>query len=260
MEHLLEYDEYIKSLLKDLPGIIKGIEIVTISEKSSERDLVTEVDQGVEKFLTDKIKEKFPTHTILGEETFIPDTIYDKKNLWVIDPIDGTTNFVKQKNDYCTLISYFEEGEPVLSYIYEVEKDDLYHSMKGHGVYLNNQRLENPENKSLFESLVSTDIRRMYLHKNDLFTKLVEESFGLRSIGTSGLDGSRVLSGRTGAYLNYSGGPWDFAPFYLMAKELDLVFVDLEGNEVSLDSYSGFIICTKKVFEDYKKVLKLQSR
>lgn len=255
MKHLLEYDKYIKSILKELPSIIKGIEIITINHKSSERDLVTEVDEGVEKFLTEKILEKFPDHTILGEETFIPNTIYDRKNLWVIDPIDGTTNFVKQKNDYCTIISYFEDGKPALSYIYEIEKDDLYYSIKGKGVFLNDKKLEKPKNKTLVESLISTDIRRMNLYKNELFGRLVKDSFGLRSVGSSGLDGSRVLSGRTGAYINYSGGPWDFAPFYLMADELDLVFTDLKGNKVSLDEHSEFIVCTKKVFEDVTKII-----
>lgn len=255
MERLKEIDAFVKDLIKNIPGLIAGTRIEKIENKSSERDLVTEADKAVETYLTKKILERFPGHEILGEETYNPDRKYNKGNLWVIDPIDGTTNFVKQRDDYCTIICYFENGNPLLAYIYEIGKDDLYWAVSGDGVYLNDKRLEEPDNKSLRESIVSTDIRRMFRNRNDLFNKMVNESFGMRSVGTSGLDGSRVLSGRFGAYLNYSGGPWDFAPFFLMGQLLDLVFVKLNGDEVSLDGYSDYIICTKKVYEDFRKIM-----
>lgn len=254
MNTIYEKDFFIKSLIKEIPTVINGITISEILEKSNERDLVTEVDKGLEEFLTEKILEKFPDHTILGEETYDPEKEYDKEHLWVIDPIDGTTNFIKQKNDYCTLIAYFEHGEPMLSYIYEVEKDDLYYAIKGEGVFLNDKKLEKPEELPLNQVLVSADIRRMLEFKKDFYIKLVHESFGARSEGSSGLDGSRVISGRTGAYINFKGGPWDFAPFFLMSKELGLKFCLLNGDDISLDYYGRFIICTERAFEDIYKI------
>lgn len=254
MERLKDLDNFIKELIKEIPGLIASIEMGPVENKSGVRDLVTEVDKGVEKFLTTRILEKFPDHEILGEETYDKNKSYDGKNLWVIDPIDGTTNFVKQKNDYCTIISYFENGKPLLSYIYEVEKDDLYWAMAGDGVYLNDQALTSPSDKALKDSLVSTDIRRMNGNRPEFFQALLKESFGMRSVGTSGLDGSRVLTGRFGAYLNYRGGPWDFAPFFLMADLLDLVFVNLQGQKPDMFSYSDYIISTKSLYADFVKI------
>ncbi len=254
MERLKDLDKFIKELIKEIPGLIASIEMGPVENKSGVRDLVTEVDKGVEKFLTEKILEKFPDHEVLGEETYDKNKSYEGKNLWVIDPIDGTTNFVKQKNDYCTIIAYFENEKPMLSYIYEVEKDDLYWAMAGDRVYLNDQALESPRDKALNEALVSTDIRRMNGNRPEFFQALLKESFGMRSVGTSGLDGSRVLTGRFGGYLNYRGGPWDFVPFFLMADLLDLVFVNLQGEKPDMFSYSDYIISTKSVYADFVKI------
>ena len=251
MEHIRGYDKYIQEIIRTIPDVIRGIEIVDIEQKSGERDLVTEVDKGVEEFLRKKILDEFPDHEVMGEETYDTSLEYNTKNLWVIDPIDGTANFVKQRNDFCTIVSYFEDGEPMLTYIYEVTKDDLYHGMSGEGVYLNGEKLPKIENKSLFESMIGTDIRRMYLHMSELFKKIVNESFATRSVGTSGLEGSRVVSGRLGGYINYYGGPWDYSPFFLFAKEMGLVFKTLEGNDLEINSgYSNFILCTEKVYEE----------
>lgn len=259
MEHLREYDKFIKGILKQIPFIEAEVQLnrasegLEIHEKSGERDLVSEADLKIEKFIKESISDRFPNHEILGEESYNPDKNYNMKNLWVIDPIDGTTNYLKQSYDYCTLITYFEDGEAVLAYIYDICKDELFHSIKDNGVYLNEDKLEIPDNKGLSESLISTDIRRMYRERNDLFDRIVEKSFGTRSVGTSGLDGSRVLSGKFGGYLNYTGGPWDYAPFILMAKELDLVLATLEGKELGLEGYTGYILSTKKVFEELIK-------
>ncbi|MFB0972765.1 MAG: inositol monophosphatase family protein, partial [Neofamilia sp.] len=141
-------DKYIQEIIRTIPDVIRGIEIVDIEQKSGERDLVTEVDKGVEEFLRKKILDEFPDHEVMGEETYDTSLEYNTKNLWVIDPIDGTANFVKQRNDFCTIVSYFEDGEPMLTYIYEVTKDDLYHGMSGEGVYLNGEKLPKIENKS----------------------------------------------------------------------------------------------------------------
>lgn len=250
LEYLIEYDKYIKGILKEIPFLISETKLGDILEKSGERDLVTEVDKKVEKYITDKILEKFPDHEVLGEETYDINKKYDDENLWIIDPIDGTTNFIKQSYDYCTIISYFEKGKPQLAYIYDIQKGDLYHCIRGNGVYLNKDKLKKPENKGLKESLISTDIRRMYRERNDLFDRIVEKSFGTRSVGTSGLDGARVLTGKFGGYLNYTGGIWDYAQFILMAEELDLVLMNLEGEKLGIDGYTGYILSTKKVFEE----------
>lgn len=254
MMRLNEIDAFAKGLIQEIPKVIGGIEIKNICHKSGERDSVTEVDQGLERFLTERILERFPDHQVLGEETYDPSKSYDRGHLWVIDPIDGTTNFVKQRNDYCTIICYFEENVPKLAYIYEVEKDHLYSAMENDRVYLNGVPIEKPEDARLKDKLISTDIRRVYENRRDLFHGLIEGSFGMRSVGTSGLDGSRVISGRFGAYLNQSGGPWDYAPFFLMCDLLGLHFSKLNGEEMELEGYSDYIVSTKRAYEDFAEI------
>ncbi len=254
MENLKELDRFIKSSFRKVSKIIDKIEY-KVENKTNERDLVTEVDREMERLITEAIKSRFPDHTILGEETYNPEKDYSSDNLWVIDPIDGTTNFVKQFYDFSTLLAYFENGEPMLSYIYDIKKDELYSAMKGEGVYKNDEKIETPENLGLNETLISVDIRRTYQYMPELFGKLVMEGFGMRSVGGSGLDGIRVIEGRFGAYMNFSGGPWDFAPYYLFCDELGLVFKNLDGETPSLSGYSNYIIATSKVYEDFKKIL-----
>lgn len=250
MQKLKDIDRAVQELLRTLPEVIRSFNIESVEEKTNERDLVTVADRGVEAYLTDRILKLFPDHQILGEESYEPEKDYSADRLWVIDPIDGTTNFVKQGCNFCTLLAYFEDGRPLLSYIYEPMEDRMVHAIADQGVFLNGKAIAKAKNLPMAQSLVSTDIRRMYRNNPDLFDRLVNESFAMRSVGTSGLDGCRVIEGRYGGYINYQGGPWDFAPFFLMAKELDLVFLTLDGREMNLNGYSNFILCNQQFYQD----------
>lgn len=251
MEHLNQYDAYIQEVIKEIPEIIKETSNLNVLTKSSERDLVTEVDKAVERFLTKKINEQWPTHVLLGEETYQKDREYDTANLWVIDPIDGTTNFVKQRDGFCTIISYFESGTPMLTYIYEIQTDTLYHAMKDCGVFVNGQKIESVIDLHAKDALISLDTRRIYLNMPALLEKVIDTAFDIRNHGAAGLESARVISGKLGAFICYSGGPWDYSPLFLLSKELDLVFVTLDGNPLHInDGYSGFVFCTKHVYHE----------
>ncbi len=250
MKDLASIDVWMQDILRTIPHFLEVTDIGEVQEKSNPRDLVTAVDKGLEDYLTQAILEKFPDHNILGEETYVKDKIYDKKDLWVIDPIDGTTNFVKQGDQFCTLVAYFHDGKPLLSYIYEIRRDKLYHAMAGKGVFLDGEPLATPKNLPLHEVISSVDVRRMFIFNEDLFGRLVRGSFATRTVGTCGLDGARVVDGRFGIYLNYLSGPWDYAPYFLMAQELDLIFLNLDHKPMSLDHMGGFILSTRQAYED----------
>lgn len=256
MEKLVEYDQWIKKILVGIPNLIDSLEINEVETKSGERDLVTIADRKVETYLTENILNKFPDHAILGEESYEEDKIYDRCNLWVIDPIDGTTNFVKQGENFATMITFFHKGEPCLAYIYDIKKGSLLSSIRGHGVYLDGKKLEVFIDLSLKESLISTNIRRISKAYPKFFHGLVESSFGIRAFGSAGIDGWRVAAGKLGAYINYRGGPWDYAPFLLIAKELGLVLKDLNSEDIKLEGYSSFILAHPKVYEDMHELLR----
>ena len=131
MEKLLEYHNLIIETLKEIQKYIFNLEIVEndIETKSNRRDIVTIVDKKVEEIITNKIKNKYPYHYILGEETYDFNYEIKEENVWVIDPIDATANFVKQKEDYCILIAFFENKIPKIGYIFNVEKNELTYSI-----------------------------------------------------------------------------------------------------------------------------------
>lgn len=249
MNNIYKYDKIIESILRKIPEIIAKYGDISIETKSNERDLVTTVDKGVEEYISSELLKHFPGSEILGEETYEEGRSYDKSKLFVIDPIDGTTNFVKQRDDFCTILSYFEDGKPQLAYVYEVNRDLLYSIIRGEGIFINGKKIEKPEDKTLKEALITMDLRRM-IDKKDIFEKSVRDSFGTRGVGSAGLDSIKVAIGKTGAYMNPKAGPWDFSPCFLMAEELGLHFSDLEGKEMTLDGYSSFIISTKSVYRD----------
>lgn len=237
------------ALLGSIPEIIQGFDGLDVEEKSGRRDLVTQVDQAVEAHIIKQIRTHFPDHATLGEETYQPKQ-YSAEKLWVIDPIDGTSNFIGQSADYATLLAYFENGKPMLSYIYLPVEGVLYSAIRGQGVYKNGVSITKPDNKGLAESIISFDLHRIYDYRPELFDKLMHDAFQVRREGCSGVDGARVLDGRFSCFLSHRGGPWDFAPHFLFAEELDLVLCNFEGHPLSLEDYSEFYFGTKQSFYD----------
>lgn len=248
MENLEELFKFIEDVVIQAGDLILGYDRLVIDTKSGDTDLVTQVDQETQAFLTSKILEAYPEHSILGEETYQVGTPVPQGPLWVLDPIDGTTNFVKQGDDFVIHVAYFEDEEPLMALIYRVRDKKLYSSVKGQGVKCNGAVIPKPQDISLGESLVSSDIQRMY--GNDLMNKVAAEAFGLRHLGASGLDGIKVVEGKYGAFVNSLGGPWDFAPFMVMAPEQGLVLTDFNGEPLTLADYSSFILATPQAHKD----------
>ncbi len=249
-ENLLELNDYIVAMLRKIPQMLDDLEDVKVSQKSCYRDLVTMADKKLEDYIKKSILALCPNHEFLGEESYDKKKSYDTENLWIIDPIDGTTNFVKQGENYCCILSYFRENEPTLAYVYDIQNDILYSSMKGMGVYKNAEKLAKPQDKNLKESLVSADLRRLKKSKPDLFDYIIKNAFSIRVTGSSGLDGIKVIDDKLGAYIHSNAGAWDFSAFFLMASEMGLCFTDLEGNLPAKNKYSPFIIATPSLHKE----------
>lgn len=250
-------DKQVKAWLNECKQIINSKSKFKVDFKSSFRDIVTEVDKEIEGFLRSKILENFPDHRILGEESVDErgvEGLNESKNLWVIDPLDGTSNFVKQGRDYCTMLAYFEKGKAKFSYIYDYTNDEIISAFDGLGVYINDLRLERPRDSSISESPVATDSSA--LRAKDYFHKLADGAYCLRSVGASGLDGTRVAKGMFGAYVNLSAALWDYGPFILIAKELDLKISKIDGTSLDLGEDRGYIIGTPKAHEEIVEIFR----
>lgn len=252
---LYELDRLVKEWLACIKAnILKASEKqLSYTTKKNDRDLVTMMDQTIEQYVRERILLTFPDACIIGEEDAMRNDLTSDQ-VWLIDPIDGTANFVKQKEDYCIMIAYFEKQRPMLSYIYDIKQDKLTWAMRGQGVFINDTKLEKPKNIALKDALISTDIRK--IADRTLFQVLNEACFDFRYVGCSGLDAVKVVTGCYGGYLiPLAGGPWDFAPFLLMAQELDLHLSTWDGKALQIDQTSSFLLSTKQVYEDIKAYL-----
>lgn len=252
--NLAQIHERMKSIILDIGKRVREDTLTTVSieQKKHARDLVTSVDKEVQQLLSEAILQTMPNTVVFGEESKEKLKNYNVPSLWIIDPIDGTSNFVKQKRDYAIMLAYFENLEPKLSYIYDVEADILYSAEQGRGVYVNDRRITSVDNVGLSDSLASIFIRKFYeigSHEDDL---LIKEVFDVRFGGSLGLDGVRVATGQFGAFISPRIAPWDFAPFFLLANELDLHLSDFDGKPLDLHQFSSIVFSTKQFFKDWQ--------
>ncbi|WP_042349079.1 inositol monophosphatase family protein [Bacillus massiliigorillae] len=230
-----------------------------IQVKSDRTDLVTNIDKEVEAFFLQKIKEEYPSHQILGEEG-AGHHITDRQGIvWIIDPIDGTLNFIHQKRNFAISIGIFEDGIGKLGMIYDVVQDELYHAIKGQGAFLNEQRINPLQHVNLQESMIS--INASWLVPNSLVQtenaiQLVETVRGTRSIGSAALGIVSVVTGRMDAYLSMRLAPWDIAGGLILIEEVGAQACDLEGRPITFPKSTSFIVARPGLSEEILGILK----
>lgn len=210
---------------------------LAVDTKSTPKDLVTEMDWEVEVFFAKKIKQFYPGHEMLGEEGY-GDRLTDTAGvLWIIDPIDGTMNFVNQKKNFAISVGIYEDGTGEIGMVYDVMNNQLYSASRGNGAYRNNQRLEQLDTqKKLHSSIICLNhhwlipnklIDEKYLHK------LIKDVRGTRSYGSAALEFMHVAEGSSDAYISMGLAPWDFAAGRIILHEVGGLMSDIVGQPVS---------------------------
>lgn len=246
--NLSKINQKMKKWLVELGEFIQSKSDYEIDEKTDFRDLVSEVDIEVEEMLSEYIRSLPGEQTILGEEGMNENIDVNADHLWVVDPIDGTSNFIKQADDFGILVAYFQNGEPMLSYIYEVESKTLISAQKDIGVFVNGEKISAPENLKLNEAMVSINPRKM--NRTELMDTVANNAFDLRFLGSSASDALRVVIGKYGAFLSPESEPWDRAPYILIANELGLHMSQFNGEKTTLVGDESFAFCTEAIFEE----------
>lgn len=164
----------------------------------------------------------------------------DKTHRWIVDPLDGTTNFLHGIPLFCIAIGLERNGEIVAGVIYNPILDELYAAEKGGGAFLNNRRLRVAQRKTLTDCVISVGIPHRGRGDTNLFlseTKaLIPQVSGLRRTGSACIDLAWVASGRFDAYYEYNLQPWDLAPGILMVREAGGIVTDAEGAPKMLES------------------------
>ncbi len=225
-----------------------------VEEKTSRCDLVTNVDKFIEKFYVERIRETFPNSKILGEEG---DADKDLDNfqglLWIIDPIDGTMNFVKQHDHFASMIAICENGTEKLGYILDVTEDKLYWGGPECGVFCNNQKMAPPGNLPLEEGLFGVG-GRMLLSNYRNVQSAAKKSLGVRIYGSSGIEFIHVLTGKNVSYLSHLR-PWDYAAGKILAETLGLVVKTIDEEPLDMLSSSDVLVATKNAHQVIVKLM-----
>jgi len=203
-----------------------------------EINLVTEADRVSEEMITSKINHLFPEHDILAEE--FTHTNRDSDFRWIIDPLDGTTNYAHSYPVFCVSIALQRLDEIILGIIYNPMLREMFVAEKGKGVSLNGKKVHVSSTIGISESLVATgfpyDIREDTQNNLNYFNKMIMKARAIRRAGSAALDLAYVAAGRFDGFWEIKLNPWDTAAGWLMVEEAGGLVTDLKGEGYYLDS------------------------
>ena len=198
-------------------------------------DLVTEADRASESLVIDRLKSKFPSHSVVGEETGLHDGSSEYR--WYVDPLDGTTNFAHGFPVYNVTLALAKDDEVIAGVILDPTRDELFSVEKGGGAFLNQHRIHVSKAAALKESLTATGFpgRRPTPNFNLHFMHQVAmQTQGVRRPGAAALDLAYVACGRIDAFWEFGLNPWDMAAGTLLVAEAGGKVTDMHGQTFRL--------------------------
>lgn len=200
-------------------------------------NLVTDADRAAEQCVIDHIRARFPTHRFLAEERGRIEEV-PSPYLWVIDPLDGTTNFAHGYPTYCVSIGLEYEGRCILGVIVDPSRDELFTAIEHRGARLNGHPIHVSKTATLDSSLLVTgfayDIRDTPRNNLDHFSRFALKTQGLRRTGSAALDLCYVAAGRFDGFWEVQLNPWDMAAGSVIVKEAGGRLTDFSGKDLSI--------------------------
>jgi myo-inositol-1(or 4)-monophosphatase len=215
--------------------------------KYSPHDLVTEVDKGAERLIRKLIMTHFPHHSFLGEEGVEPgpeastkalEDVREAEYLWIVDPVDGTTNFVHGFPFFCVSIALAHKGEVIVGVVYDPMKDELFVAEKGKGAYVHGKRMQVSGEETLRSSLIATGLPADHHYALPLNLKGIQaiapQVRNLRIAGSAALHMAYVAAGRLSGFWEIGLNSWDLAAGSLLVQESGGVVSDTSGDPYHL--------------------------
>ncbi len=206
-------------------------------EKKGAIDLVTEADVASEKAIIEIIRSAFPHHTVVAEESGVTPGI--DSHQWIIDPLDGTTNYAHGLAEFAVSIAFAFEGEPVLGLVLSPVAGELFCGAKGNGATLNGQPIQTSRTKRLGDSLLVTgfpyEIRPLIRPLMDRLERCLMAAQGIRRLGSAALDLCYVACGRFDGFWEQNLAPWDTAAGAVIAQEAGASISDFSNGSYSID-------------------------
>ncbi|KAA8997145.1 inositol monophosphatase [Paenibacillus spiritus] len=224
-------------------------QIKEVGTKASAQDLVTEVDKGVEQMVRRLVMTHYPHHAFLGEESVEPGTpLADfarreaEKNeyLWVVDPVDGTVNFVHGFPFYCVSIALYIKGELSVGIIYDPIRDEMFVAEKGKGAYRHGIKTRVSAERKLDDSLLAVGFPPDRVHAQPAnlagLQALLPKVRSVRAAGSAALHLAYVAAGRVSGYCEFGLSPWDCAAGVLMVTESGGTVTEISGAPYTIGS------------------------
>ncbi|SHH17280.1 inositol monophosphatase family protein [Thermosipho atlanticus] len=221
-----------------------------VEQKSSFSDLVTQHDKNVQNIIISEIKNYFPNDGILAEEG-----VDERgKNLWIIDPIDGTINFIHGLPSFAVSIAYFEDYKPVFGIVHSPVNNETFVGIKNQGSYLNGLKLKITSKYSLNETVGSVGFSKDF---TGLFiSKLEDKVRRIRILGSAAISASYVAAGKFDFFVAKKANSWDIAAAYLIVKESGGEIVDFKGKKPNLLDKGSFIFSNPGISNEILKIVK----
>ncbi|WP_413110886.1 inositol-1-monophosphatase [Thaumasiovibrio sp. DFM-14] len=226
--------------------IAKSLEKTDSIEVSSKglNDLVTNIDKEAEAIIISSIKASYPDHCFAGEELGTSEG-RDTECQWIIDPLDGTANFVRGLPHYAVSIALKMRGRIEVACVYDPMRNELFTATRGQGAQLNNQRIRASQPRDLTGTTIATGFPFKAKQHTESYMNILGSVFAdcvdIRRTGSAALDLCYVAAGRVDGYFELGLKPWDIAAGDLIAREAGAICTDFSGNTNYLAS--GNIVC-----------------
>lgn len=245
MKHwMIEAGERLKTALAQ--------EVLEIDTKSSRTDLVTNLDKQTQEFLVERILAFDETANILAEENGKHALESLDGRVYVIDPIDGTMNFVLEGENFCIMVGIYDDGQPVLGFIYNVMKEEFLWGGPSIGVYLNQDRVKIPTIPSLSAGLIGMNCV-MYSKNVYHMQEIGHRSMGVRMSGCAGVELAHMALGRRVAYIS-NLSPWDYAAGGAILAALGMKMSNLNGESLNFKDREYFLAAPAAIYDEILEI------
>ena len=212
------------------------IETLAVTEKRA-NDYVSEVDRAAEEAIIDIIRRAYPNHAILAEES---GSHAGNEYLWIIDPLDGTTNYLHGLPQFSISIALQHRDDLISAVVYDPVRDEMFTASRGNGALLNDRRLRVSDQKTLKGALIGTGIpfrdQRYLDNYLGMLKAMISDTAGIRRPGSAALDFAWLAAGRVDGFWELGLSAWDFAAGCLLVREAGGTVSDIRGGSRHLES------------------------
>lgn len=239
--------------------VIREANHISSITSKSQHDYVTNVDQAAEQLIIETITNSYPEHSFLGEES---GESGESEFQWVIDPIDGTSNFIRKIPHWAISIACKHKGKTQVGVVYDPSKQELFSAVKGRGAQLDNKKMRVSNTKGLEHSLLATGFpfrnEQKLAEYLDVFAKLFPHCSDMRRAGSAALDLAYVAAGRFDGFWEFGLNPWDTAAGVLLVEESGGLVADMQGNP-NYEKKGSILAANPKAFKEMLRIINQKS-